>query len=77
MRASTVVYCLPIIVALSGCAGDPTRLMDDQVRSGDRPECQTQTARGIGAAASGVESAADPCGNLGTVPIISSDDGNP
>ncbi|MDQ2988037.1 MAG: hypothetical protein M3R60_02915 [Pseudomonadota bacterium] len=48
--------------------------MDTQVRSGDRPECQTREGRSAGNPASGVETAADPCGNLGTVPIITSDD---
>ncbi len=63
-----------LVIGLAACSSEPPRLMDTQVRSGDRPECQTREGRMAGNPASGVETAADPCGNLGTVPIITSDD---
>lgn len=62
-----------LLCGLAACSSEPPRLMDTQVRSGDRPECQTREGRSAGNPASGVETATDPCGNLGTVPIISSD----
>ena len=31
-------------IALAGCAGDPARLGDAQVRPGDRPECQVSSS---------------------------------
>ena len=72
-RATLVVGTL--VIGLAACSSQPLRLMDTQVRSGDRPECQTREGRSAGNPASGVETAADPCGNLGTVPVITSNDG--
>jgi hypothetical protein len=62
-----------LLSGLAACSSDSQRLMDTQVRSGDRPECQTREGRSAGNPASGVETAADPCGNLGTMPVITSD----
>ena len=61
------------LISLAACSSEPARLMDTQVRSGDRPECQTREGRSAGNPASGVETASDPCGNLGTVPVITTD----
>ncbi len=73
-RLSTTLVVVSMVLGLAACSSEPRRLMDTQVRSGDRPECQTREGRSAGNPASGVETAADPCGNLGTVPIITSDD---
>jgi hypothetical protein len=76
MTFRLVTWVLPtcIAVGLCGCASDPTRITDTQVRSGDRPECQSSAARGNVPLASGTETASDPCGNSGTVPILTGDD---
>jgi hypothetical protein len=73
-RLPTTLVVVIMVIGLAACSSEPPRLMDSQVRSGDRPECQTREGRSAGNPASGVETAADPCGNLGTVPIITSDD---
>ena len=78
-RAHFRIILAPLVAGivfsgLSACSSQSPRLMDTQVRSGDRPECQTREGRSAGNPASGVETATDPCGNLGTVPIITSDD---
>ena len=58
----------------SGCASDPSRIADTQVRSADRPECQLSAVRGKAEGASGTETRHDPCGTLGTFPVITTDD---
>jgi hypothetical protein len=73
-RLPTTLVVVIMVIGLAACSSEPPRLMDTQVRSGDRPDCQTREGRSAGNPASGVETAADPCGNLGTVPIITSDD---
>ena len=69
----TARIALLATLAAGGCASDPARVTDVQVRSGDRPECQLSWRRGPTGGPSGTESQYDPCGNIGTFPILTSD----
>jgi len=71
-RTWVLTFC--VAVGICACTSDPARVTDAQVRSADRPECQSSAVRGKVEPASGTETASDPCGNSGTVPILTSDD---
>lgn len=76
MASRSITWILPLCIAAGVCActSDPTRITDTQVRSGDRPECQLSAMHDKVPLASGTETATDPCGNLGTFPVLTSDD---
>ncbi len=73
-RTHYTLLCLAMIASTAGCASDPSRIADTQVRSADRPECQLSAARGKEEGVSGTETRFDPCGTSGTFPIITNED---
>lgn len=69
-----LIACLvPVFAAGIGCSAAPTRDADAKVRATDRPECITPSRRDNNPQSLGTESKYDPCGDLGTTPVITSD----
>jgi len=76
MRIPLIVCLATACAAGAGCttpSAGTTREASAQVRATDRPECITPSRRHNNPQSLGTESKYDPCGDLGTTPIISSD----